>query len=188
MKKLPFIVAALLFFGFTIPNVNPYFPEHLQSTSIAKLKEVDSLSYYQCQAVKVQKQQITGADGKTIELGEKDEYITVTEKFQLFKNKDEYKLKYFTSSATYFPNKKYAYLKLVEKKYWNFQLKKEVVLEKQDVLLLAAYETKLREVTEYDFTVTKNNSPQMIMNGKKVSAQFTVGGGYLLKNTLTALK
>ncbi|MFL5752476.1 MAG: hypothetical protein ACJ76F_03645 [Bacteroidia bacterium] len=186
--RFPLILLLFFFFGFTVVDKNVYFPEHLKSTSIARLKDVDSLSYYQCQAVKVQKQQITEANGTVVDLGAKEEYITVTEKFQVIKNKEEYRLKYYTSSETYYPNKKYAYLKLVEKKYWNFQLKKDVLLEKQDVLLLAAYETKLREVTEYDFTVTKINSPQMILNGKKVSTQFMVGGGYLLKNTLSALK
>lgn len=178
----------LLIFGFTVSDKNSYFPEHLQSTYIAKLKEVDSLCYYQCRPVKIQQQQITDTSGKVLNLDAGEDYITITEKFMLMKNRDEYRLRYYASSETYYPNKKYAYLKLVEKKYWNFQLRKSVVLEKQDVLLLAAYETKLREVTEYDFTVTKINGPQMILNGKKISAQYVVGGGYLLQNTLSALK
>jgi hypothetical protein len=184
-----FLLSLIVLFGlgFIPADNNPFFPDHLSHTEIAKLREIDSLIYYQCRAIKVEKQSLTSADGQQIELGAKDEYITLTEKFTLYKNKDEYRMKYYTSSETVYPNKKYAYLKLVEKKYWNFELKKDVLLTKQDVLLLAAYETKLREVTEYDFTVKKNNSPQLIINGKKISAQYVVGGSYLLKNTLKPL-
>ncbi len=190
MKRLLLVVpVSLLLLCFVRPHEkNPFFPDHLQNTYIAKLKPVDSLCYYQCYCLKVSKQKYEGENGTIIDVNASPQPITVTEKFVLYKNNDQYRMRHFVSSATYYPNKKFAYLKMVEKAYWNFVLKNDTVLPKLDVLLLAAYETKLQALTAYDFTVVDNNSPQCILNGKKVSEQFRVSGDHLLNKNLSVFK
>ncbi|HEY1040667.1 MAG TPA: hypothetical protein VGF30_14735, partial [Bacteroidia bacterium] len=148
-----------------------FFPEHLKNTTIAKLKEVDSLVYYQCHAEAIKEQKVTTEDGKVIELKGKKQFITITEKFKLSKKGETYRLEHYNSPTTYYPNKKYTYLKLTEKAYWGFSKDMDTILPKEDVLKLAAYETKLRSITEYDFKVIDNNGPQLIINGKKISEQ-----------------
>lgn len=162
-----------------------FFPEHLQNTNIAKLKEVDSLVYFQCHSEVVKEQKVTTTDGKVIELKGKNQFITITEKFKLFKNGEIYRLLHYNSPTTYYPNKKYAYLKLTEKDYWGFSLDMDTILPKEDVLRLAAYETKLRSITEYDFKVMNTNGPQLIINGKKISEQFRLTENILLSNSLS---
>ena len=184
-----FIPLIFLLLCFGIKNEkNPYFPDHFQKTYIAKLKPIDSLCYYQCYCLKISKQKYEAENGTIIDVNASPQPITITEKFMLYKNNDTYRMQHYVSSATYYPNKKFAFLKLVEKDYWNFVLKHDTVLPKQDVLLLAAYETKLQSLTAYDFTVVDNNSPQCILNGKKVSEQYRVSGDHLLNKTLSVFK
>ncbi len=64
----------------------------------------------------------------------------------------------------------------------------DTILPKEDVLRLAAYETKLRSITEYDFRVVNNNGPQLIINGKKISEQFRLTENILLSNSLSVFK
>jgi hypothetical protein len=164
------------------------FPEHLQNTYIAKLKDVDSLIYFQCHVEKLKAQQVTTEDGKVVELKGKKQFISLTEKFKLYKKGDVYKLQHYSSPTTYYPNKKYAYLKLTEKPYWEFSLDLDTILPKDDVLRLAAYETKLRQINEYDFKVMENNGPQLIINGKKVSEQFRLTENILISSSLSVFK
>jgi hypothetical protein len=179
-----FLCSLLLCFSFATAQ----FPEHLKNTQIAKLKEVDSLAYYQCHTELVKAQDLYTEDGKKIEMKSKKQFVTITEKFKLYKNGNVYRLKYFDSPTTWFPNKKYAYLKLTEKPYWEFKLQLDTILPEEDVLRLAAYETKLRSITEYDFKVLEDNSPQLIINGKKISEQFCVTEKILLSSSLSVFK
>ena len=165
-----------------------FFPEHLKNTNIARLKEIDSLVYYQCHAESVKEQKVTTEDGKVIELKGKKQFITITEKYKLSKKGETYRLEHFNSPTTYYPNKKYTYLKLTEKSYWGFSKDMDTILPKEDVLRLAAYETKLRSITEYDFKVIDNNGPQLIINGKKISEQFRLTENILLSNSLSVFK
>lgn len=165
-----------------------FFPEHLKDTQIAKLKEVDSLIYFQCHSEEVKEQKVTTADGKVIELKGKNQFITITEKFKLYKTGEVYRLQHYNSPTTYYPNKKYAYLKLTEKDYWGFSKDMDTILPKEDVIRLAAYETKLRSITEYDFKVSNSNGPQLIINGKKISEQFRLTENILLSNSLSVFK
>lgn len=164
------------------------FPEHLKNTHIAKLKETDSLVYFQCHVEPIKEQKVTTESGQVIELKGKKQFITITEKFKLFKTGETYRLQHYTSPTTYYPNKKYAYLKLTEKAYWEFKLSLDTILPKDDVLRLAAYETKLRAITEYDFKVMENNGPQLIINGKKISEQFRLTENILLSTSLSVCK
>ena len=164
------------------------FPVHLQKTTIAKLKEKDSLCYYQCYcALGGNPPTFLPKDSvKTKAL--KKGLLTVTEKFSLTKNGDQYRMRYYSSALYDYPNKKYAYLKLSEKAYWNFILVKDTLLSEISVQKLAALELKLRPLTEYNFRVEADNYPQLIMNGKKISEQRMVEGDYLIRRELSEFK
>lgn len=186
-KNIAFFIITLAFLSFA-GDEKPVFPEHLQNTVIAKLKENDSLTYYQCYAESVKAQSIITEGGQKIELDSKKQHITITSKYKLYKNGNTYRFLYYSSPTTYYPNKKFAYLKLTEKPYWEFSLQLDTILPADDVLRLAAYETKLRAITEYDFKVLDDNGPQLIINGKKISEQFIVKENLLLTGTLSVLK
>jgi hypothetical protein len=178
---------------FLIPGVNSFaqenqpvtFPKHLQATEIADLKANDSLIYFQCYVAEAT-QELTLASGEKMK-GNSQKY-TVTEKFVVIRDKDNYRLKYFTSSLTDYPNKKFAYLKMLEKKYWNFRLVKDTVINEHDVLMFAAMERKAHDTTEYEFKVTSQNNNELIINGRKVSKQLLVEGDYKLRRNLEVLQ
>jgi hypothetical protein len=159
-------------------------PPHLKNTSLAGLQSGDSLTYFQCHVAEASQQLVT-TSGETIQ-GKVQKY-TITEKFVVIRDKNQYRLRYFTSSLNDFPNKKFAYLKLVEKSYWNFKLEKEGILNEHDILMFAAIEDKSHDTTEYDFKITKYSTNEIIINGKKVMKQLVVEGNYLLKKNLEIL-
>ena len=160
------------------------FPEHLIKTSVVSLKAGDSLTYYQCH-VDYASQQIVKENGEVITGGKKQ--ISITEKFILINENGKYRLKYFTSTYSNMPNRKFAYLKLVEKKYWDFKLTKDAYLSEHDVLMFAAIENKSRETTEYDFPINKYNTNALIITNKKTMKHLLVEGNYLLKKNLEGL-
>lgn len=160
------------------------FPEHLLKTQIVNLRKGDSLTYYQCHA-DVAAQQIVKENGEIITGAKKS--ISITEKFVLVNENGKYRLKYYTSTYSNMPNRKFAYLKLVEKKYWDFKLVKDIYLSEHDVLMFAAIENKSHEAIEYDFPVNKYNTNALIITNKKVMKHVIVEGGYLLKKNLESL-
>jgi len=186
MTKL--IILIVVFSYFLIKHETSVFPTHLKDTAIAKLKEGDSLFLYQCQIFPIKEQQVTTNSGQQITLKSKKKFISFTEKIKIYFNNNVYQLKHYTSSLSDYPNKKYAYLKLVEKSYWEFKLDKDTILPFSDVLLIAAYEKKCLPVTEYDFKVVENNSPQMIINGKKIAEQYRLKDRLILSEVLSVLK
>ena len=161
------------------------FPQHLIKTSAAELKENDSLIYFQCHVTEATQQLVTTTGEKIT--GKVQKY-SITSKFVLFNDKGIYKLKYFSSSIIDFPNAKFPYLKLMEKKYWNFKLEKDTVLPEHDVLVFAAIENKSHDTNEYDFKINKQNTNEIIINGKKVMKQLIVEGNYIIKKNLEVLK
>jgi hypothetical protein len=185
MKKIIYI-----FFTFTAisvgaqENTGVKFPDHLLKTSVVNLKNGDSLTYYQCH-VDQAAQQIVKENGEVITGAKKS--ISVTEKFILINENGQYHLKYFTSTYSNLPNRKFSYLKLVEKKYWDFRKVKDVYLTERDVLMFAAIENKSHEAIEYDFPVTKYNTNALIITNKKVMKHVVVEGDYLLKKNLEGL-
>lgn len=185
MKKLVYII---LFFysGFlnAQESVAVKFPEHLLKTTVVSLKANDSLIYYQCH-VDQASQQIVKENGEVITGAKKS--ISITEKFVIINENGKYRLKYYTSTYSNMPNRKFAYLKLVEKKYWDFKLVKDIYLSERDVLMFAAIEGKSHEATEYDFPITKYNTNALIITNKKIMKHVIVEGGYLLKKNLEGL-
>jgi hypothetical protein len=160
------------------------FPNHLLKTEIVNLRKGDSLTYYQCH-VDNASQQLVKENGEVI--SGKTKQISITEKFVLINENGKYRLKYFTSTYSNMPNRKFAYLKLVEKKYWDFRLVKDSYLNEHDVLMFAAIEGKSHETTEYDFPINKYNTNALIITNKKVMKHVIVEGNYLLKKNLEGL-
>jgi len=186
MKKFSLTVVSILFlFSFVRKKPKIPFPKLLQKTNIAKLANIDSLCYYQCYCA------ATGNPPSYLVLAEAKKIkapITVTEKFVLNKNGNNYRLRYYSSSLTPYPNKKYAYLKLKEKEYWDFKLKADTIISNESVFKLAALELKFRQITETYFNVVNDNYPQIILNGKKVSVQCVIEGNYLIRRELSELQ
>ncbi len=105
----------------------------------------------------------------------------------LINENGKYHLKYFTTTYSNMPNRKFAYLKLVEKKYWDFKKEKDIYLSEHDVLMFAAIENKSHEAIEYDFPINKYNTNALIITNKKVMKHVIVEGDYLLKKNLEGL-
>ncbi|MES2762019.1 MAG: hypothetical protein V4677_07430 [Bacteroidota bacterium] len=160
------------------------FPEHLKKTNIAKLQNGDSLTYYQCH-VDSASQEITLSNGKKI--NSKKKRITLTEKFVIHKKDSLFTCKYFNSSITNYPNKKFPYLTLTEVKNWEFELKQTKALTDEEVKLIAALETKTHSIVHYELNINKTCPNELIIIGKNVTEQFIIEGNYLLSKSLNCL-
>ncbi len=183
MRLGSFIFFAVLFLsGYSQKIV---FPDNLKKTNIACLKTNDSLTYYQCHVEEAMQQLVTASGQK---ISGKVQKYTITDKYIVINKNDQYRLRYYSSSMVEYPNKKFAYLKLVEKPYWNFKLEKDTLISKHDVLTIAALETKSHETTEYEFKVNHQNKNEIIIMGGKVMSQLIIEGDYLLKKNFDALK
>ncbi len=157
------------------------FPQHLKNTQIYHLLNKDSLIYYQCH-VDEASQEITTSTGQKITAKKKK--ITITEKFVINKKDSAYTCKYFTSSVTNYPNKKFPYLTLTEVQNWDFELKKNKPLTEQEVLVIAALETKTHSIIHYELNINKTCPNQIIICSKRDKEQFLVEGNYLLSKIL----
>jgi hypothetical protein len=189
-NQLPliFFIAAIICLAFSFSLTNKIaFPLRLQKTVVANLKENDSLCYYECLCVAAENGVYLPKDSVK-KISFKGGLVTLTTKYSLTKKGSVYRLRKFESTLKDFPNKKFAYLKLVEKPYWNFKLVRDTVLSDSSVLILSALELKLRALTEYNFKVERDNYPQLIINGKKTSEQRMVEGDYILSRILPELR
>ncbi len=158
------------------------FPAHLQKTQIAALKSGDSLVYYQCHVDEASQEIITSTGQK---ITAKKKRLTITEKFVIHKLDSVYNCKYFTSSVTNYPNKKFPYLTLTEVQNWDFELKKNKGLTSQEVLVVAALETKTHSIVHYELNINKTCPNEIIICSKKDKEQFMVEGNYLLSKLLS---
>jgi hypothetical protein len=157
------------------------FPKHLQKTQIAALKSGDSLVYYQCHVDEASQEIVTSTGQK---ITAKKKRLTITEKFVIHKVDSVYNCKYFTSSVTNYPNKKFPYLTLTEVQNWDFELKKNKPLTTQEVLVVAALETKTHSIVHYELNINKTCPNEIIICSKKDKEQFMVEGNYLLSKLL----
>ena len=160
------------------------FPDHFKKTMIAKLQSGDSLTYYQCH-VDSASQELTTASGQKIKAKKKK--ITITEKFVVFKKDSVYSCKYYTSSITNYPNKKFPYLTLMEVKNWEFETKGIRLLTSDEVLMMAAIETKTHSITHYQLNINKTCPNELIIKSSKNVEQFIVEGNYILSKNLKGL-
>lgn len=158
-----------------------HFPQHLKNTQIYQLQNKDSLIYYQCH-VDEASQEITTSSGQKITAKKKK--ITITEKFVIHRKDSVYTCKYFTSSITNYPNKKFPYLTLTEVQNWDFELKKHKTLSPEEVLVIAALETKTHSIIHYELNINKTCPNEIIICSKRDKEQFLVEGNYLLSKVL----
>jgi hypothetical protein len=182
MKAL-FSISLLLVCSYTFSQ-KMVFPEHLSKTNIAKLQTGDSLVYYQCH-VDSASQEITLSNGKKIK--SKKKRITLTEKFVIHKSDSSYTCRYFNSSITNYPNKKFPYLSLTEVKNWEFELQHTKKLTDEQVKLIAAFETRTHSIVHYELNINKTCPNEVIIKGKNVNEQFIIEGNYLLSKSLNCL-
>lgn len=155
----------------------------IPNNSILKtIKTGDSITYYQCH-VEEAIQQLSTASGQT--LTGKPQRYSITEKFVIKKNTDNYSVNYYASSLTSFPNHKFSGLKMYEKDYWAFKYERSFVLSNMDLKVLLALEKKGKEAIEYDYAITKYNTNQLIIRHGKNFKQLVIEGNYVLSKLLT---
>ena len=178
----------LLFIGIVFQGPAQTFETEIQqSKSLLKNLNVgDSIIYFQCH-VEEGTQQLVTSSGQT--LTGKPQPYTITEKFVITKNIQSFSVKYFTSSLTVFPNKKFSGLKIREKDYWQFKLDSTFNLNEQGLKILLALENKGREAMEYDYPVTKYTTNQLIIKHHKDFKQLVIENKlYISKYFLTGKK
>ena len=82
-------------------------------------------------------------------------------------NNTNYIIKYYVSSLTVFPNRKFSGLKIREKEYWNFSFKSERPLSETEVQFLAGLESNSKETIETDYPISKYTTNQLIIKQRK---------------------
>jgi hypothetical protein len=152
-----------------------------ESSLLFKLSSGDSLYYYQCH-VEEAVQQLSTVSGQTL-TGKPQKY-SISEKFVVIKELSGYRVNYYSSSITAYPNRKFSGLKIREKSYWEFKFEKCFKLSDDGLKALLALERKGHEATEYDFTISKYNSNQLIIKHKKNFKQLVIEGTYTLTKLL----
>ena len=153
----------------------------LLNSILKKVKDGDSIVYYQCH-VEEAVQQLSTASGQTL-TGKPQKY-TITEKYVIKKIANDYSVDYYTSSLTVFPNKKFSGLKIREKSYWEFKKEKTFSLNEKDLKILLALEKKGKEAIEYDYAITKYNTNQLIIKFGKDFKQLVIDGNYVMSKLL----
>jgi cobalamin biosynthesis protein CbiG len=156
------------------------FSEVAKSTMIAKLLSGDSLLIYQCH-VEVAEQQVSTAGGQTLSTA--PQKYSITEKFVVKREGENYSIKHFVSSLLILPNRKFSGQKIREKEYWNYKKLREEKLDEKDLKTLAAIEIKGHEPNEYEYAITKDNTNMLIIKQRKNFKQL-VGIGDLVLSKL----
>jgi len=179
MKCLATIFLLIIGFGGKAQWADSLIGTH--NTLLQKIVAGDSIVYYQCH-VEDATQQLSTASGQTIQ-GTAQKY-TITEKYVLTKTSSGFLVKYYTSSLSVFPNKKFSGLKIRERPYWQFVHVKTFVLTENFLKILLALEKKGREATEFDFGITKYTTNQLILKHRKDFKQLVIDGNYVLSKGL----
>jgi len=151
------------------------------SAFLNKLKQGDSVTYYQCH-VEEATQQLSTVSGQTL-TGTRQKY-SITEKFVVKLNAENYVADYYSSSLVVFPNRKFSGLKIREKPYWEFKKEKTIILKERDLKVFVLMEIKGREATEYDYPVSKYTTNQLIIKSKKNFKQLVIDGGFVISKLL----
>ncbi|MES2567490.1 MAG: hypothetical protein V4565_11520 [Bacteroidota bacterium] len=162
-------------------NVANNFPPHFSKTEIAKLKQGDSLIYYQCH-VDSAFTEMTLSNGQKVKT--KKKRITLTEKYVINLTDSIYTVRYYIAGFNSYPNKKFPYLTLTETDTWYFDLKKTTPLSMQEVMMFAAMETKTHNIVHMELNINKTCPNELIIKGKNVNEQFIVEGNYSLSRSL----
>jgi hypothetical protein len=144
-----------------------------------ELSTGDSLIYYQCH-VEEAVNQLSTLSGQTLTAAP-DKY-SITEKFVIIKDSSFYRLKHYSSSLLILPNRKFSGLKIKERSYWNFKLQKDTLISHSSIYPFIEVERKGRETTEYDFTISKYNTNQVIIKKGKSFRQLLIPENYILSH------
>lgn len=142
----------------------------IKNTLLAKLNTNDSLIYYQCRATTAAIEIKTGNQ----KIESKEQHISITEKFVIIHTSTNYLIRYFTSGMTILPNRKFSGLKLREKSYWEFKFKSERALTDEELAFLSGLQSAGKETTEYDFTISKYTTNQIIIKKQKDFEQLLI--------------
>lgn len=153
--------------GFLIPS----------SSMLSTLKSKDSIVYYQCH-VEEATQQMSTSSGQIFTSS--PQKYSITEKFVVVRDSLVYTARYYISSMILLPNRKFSGLKIREKPYWNFKKETEQILSDKDLKTLVVLENKGRDATEYDFTISKYTTNQLIIKKRKNFKQLVLDGNYVL--------
>lgn len=146
-----------------------------------KLKENDSLLIYQCH-VETANQEIITQSGQQLTV--KNHEVTITEKYVIYKTQSGYRLSYFESSYTAFPNKKFAGLKFKEKSIWGFKKKAEIIMNATAIKVFVALEKKGNEAIVYDYYITRYNKNQIIIRTTNDYRQLLIEGDYVISKLI----
>lgn len=144
---------------------------------LAKLAEGDSLVYYQCH-VEAAEQELRTASGHTLNSVSKN--FSITEKFILYRQNENYRLTHFVSVLTMCPNRRFSGLKFKEKNYWEFLYKESKLLSEKEIKSLEMLEKIGKEANEYDFAITTKNRNQLIVLGGKNAKQLGLPDAILI--------
>ncbi len=144
---------------------------------LAKLTEGDSLVYYQCH-VEAAEQELRTASGHTLNSVSKN--FSITEKFILYRQNENYRLTHFVSVLTMCPNRRFSGLKFKEKNYWEFLYKESKLLTEKEIKSLEMLENIGKEANEYDFAITTKNRNQLIVLGGKDAKQLGLPDAILI--------
>jgi hypothetical protein len=148
---------------------------------LERLGTGDSLIYYQCH-VEAAGIQVATASGQTLTSGVHK--CSITEKFVITKTSLAYEVKYYSSSYTDLPNRRFSGLKIREKPYWNFKENKKFLLSETGMKVLLAMERKGKEAIEFDYVISKNNPNQLIIRNGRDFKQLVIDGNYVLSRLL----
>jgi hypothetical protein len=169
-----YFIGTLIVFSCYVKAQNLFIPA---SSLLGSLGRGDSVIFYQCH-VEEATQHISTASGQTFTSS--PEKYSITEKYVIIKDSIGYRAKHFISSLVILPNRKFSGLKIREKPYWNFKKEKEFPLTENDLKVLLALESKGREANEYDFTISKYTTNQIIIKKKKDFKQLVIDGNYVI--------
>lgn len=183
----PGVIVTIWYILFTafVYGQTPVFDEKYKSTAIAALRVNDSLIVYQCHVEQAVQTTVTDK-GQVLE-GQKKNY-SISEKYVITRSGTGYRLRYYTSALTVFPNRKFSGLKKKERKYWEFKPERIADLSEHDVLVFAAAEKLGKETTEYDFTISKYTTNQVIFKGRSLMRQLVLETPLTIRQSLQCFK
>lgn len=185
MRRCSSVTVWLLSLTAFVYGQSPVFDEKYKSTAIAALKVNDSLVVYQCHVEQAVQTTVTDK-GQVLE-GQKKNF-SISEKYVITRSDTGYRLRYYTSALTVFPNRKFSGLKKKERKYWEFKMERTTELNEHDVLVFAAAEKLGKETTEYDFTISKYTTNQVIFKGHSLMRQLVLETPLTIRQSLQCFK
>jgi hypothetical protein len=136
--------------------------------------------YYQCYVKTHCKEENTPA-GEIVT--DKIEKYSVTRKFVVLKQNQDYLVTEYISPYTRLPNRRFSGLKIREQPYWEFTKERSFTLSGKGLQNLIDMESQGREAIEFDYAVTKYTTNQLIIKRGKNFKQLVIENDHLLSAT-----